>query len=178
MADVTGGTPPTGGDEFKPHEDIAEAYTHFGDGSMFSRANAAALPSSGNWPGRLLMTEDDGAVWRWNGSWKKIAWDTGDQNITYATGWSTDSVQGTYRVVNGMCSLNGRIKATAGAGGDAFTTLPVGARPASERVTLGFNAGNYQTIIIGTSGAVSVFGRGTSAMTDLRLATIPPFPVA
>lgn len=178
MSDVTGGPEFDGDDSSYFWEHLTAIMAHFGDGSMFSRANAAALPSSGNWPGRLLMTEDDGAVWRWNGSWKKIAWDTGAQNITYETGWSTDSVQGTYRVVNGMCSLNGRIKATAGAGGDAFTTLPVGARPASERVTLGFNAGTYQTIIIGTSGAVSVFGRGTSALTDLRLATIPPFPVA
>lgn len=63
MADVTGGTPPTGGSEFKPHEHIAQAYQHFGDASMFSVANAAALPSSGNWPGRTLQTSDTGIIW-------------------------------------------------------------------------------------------------------------------
>ena len=64
MTDVTGGTPPTGGSEFEPHEDIAAVYAHFGAESMFSVANAAALPSSGNWLGRTLMTQDTGDVYR------------------------------------------------------------------------------------------------------------------
>ncbi|QOC24845.1 hypothetical protein IC744_06685 [Microbacterium hominis] len=68
MADVTGGTPPTGASPFRPPEDIAAVYDHFGDGSLFAVANAAALPASGNWPGRTLMVQDLNVLYMWTGS--------------------------------------------------------------------------------------------------------------
>ena len=143
-------------------------------------ANDTARDSWTTTNSALLVAGDrcisNGIDCRWTGA----AWasqDTGEQNIAYASGWATDSVQGTYRVVNGMCSMNGRIKATSGTGADKFTTLPVGVRPASQRTTFGYNSGTYQTVIIDTDGGVSMYGRGTTAISDFRLATIPPWPV-
>lgn len=63
MADVTGGTPPTGSSPFRPPEDFQAAYDHFGGPEMFSVRDAAALPSSGNWPGRTLVARDKGIIY-------------------------------------------------------------------------------------------------------------------
>ena len=73
MADVTGGTPPTGSSPFDVPGDLAEVYDHFGDASMFSVANAVSLPSAGNWPGRTLQAADTGVLYKWNGSWRPVA---------------------------------------------------------------------------------------------------------
>ncbi len=72
MADVTGGTPPTGASPFRPPEDYKAAYDHFGAPEMFSRPTVADLPSSGNWAGRTLTVADKGVVHVWNGSWKPL----------------------------------------------------------------------------------------------------------
>lgn len=63
MADVTGGTPPTGSSPFRPPDDFKDLYDHFGDGDMFSVATASALPGSGNWPGRVLVARDTGVLY-------------------------------------------------------------------------------------------------------------------
>lgn len=63
MADLTGGTPPTGASPFRPPEDYKAVYDHFGGPGMFSVANAAALPASGNWPGRTLVARNTGMIW-------------------------------------------------------------------------------------------------------------------
>ena len=55
MADVTGGTPPTGISLFDVPADIKKVYEHFGDPDMFSRATVGDLPASGNWKGRTLF---------------------------------------------------------------------------------------------------------------------------
>ncbi|QYF98902.1 hypothetical protein [Microbacterium sp. PAMC21962] len=68
MADVTGGTPPTGASPFRPAEDIAEVYAHIGSQEMFSRPNVASLPASGNWPGRTLMVQDLNVLYMYTGS--------------------------------------------------------------------------------------------------------------
>lgn len=68
MADVTGGTPPTGASPFDPVADIAEVYEHYGSQDMFSRPTAADLPASGNWPGRTLMVQDLNVLYMWTGS--------------------------------------------------------------------------------------------------------------
>ena len=68
MADVTGGTPPTGASPFRPPEDYKAVYDHFGDQGMFSVATASSLPASGNWPGRILTAADTGVVYVWRGS--------------------------------------------------------------------------------------------------------------
>lgn len=72
MADVTGGTPPTGASPFRPPEDYKAVYDHFGAPGMFSVATASALPASGNWAGRTLTVADKGVVYVWNGSWKPL----------------------------------------------------------------------------------------------------------
>lgn len=101
MTDVTGGTPPTGGSEFKPHEHIAEAYAHFGDAGMFAVANAAALPSSGNWPGRQLMTEDTGIVYQWDGAdW--VYWGA-------RSGEAAGTASGSLPVASGWIDLGGSV---------------------------------------------------------------------
>lgn len=173
MADVTGGDPPIGSSEFNPPLHFDEVYKHFGDPEMFAVANAAALPASGNWLGRMLMTSDTGFVYRWTGAaWKVVAGDTGNVALTLESGWTGSS---TYRVVNGMASMNGRLDATSGAGA-VVTVVPAVARPASERVTLGIASGLLQTIIIQPSGNVTLFGK-SGAVSDLRLASIPPWAV-
>lgn len=68
MADVTGGDPPIGSSEFNPPLHFDEVYQHFGAPDMFAVANAAALPASGNWPGRTLMTDDTKTLYMWTGS--------------------------------------------------------------------------------------------------------------
>lgn len=72
MADVTDGTPPTGGSPFRPPEDFKAVYDHFGAPEFYSVATVADLPSTKNWAGRQLQTRDTGAVYVWNGGWKPV----------------------------------------------------------------------------------------------------------
>lgn len=75
MSDVTGGTPPTNASTFDAANDIADVYAHFGAQAQYSVANAAALPASGNWVGRHLMTEDTDAWYLCTalpGTWSKV----------------------------------------------------------------------------------------------------------
>lgn len=133
MTDVTGGTPPTGGSEFKPHEHIAETYQHFGDAAMFAVANAAALPSSGNWVGRHLMASDTGFVYAWDGAaWSLRTGDSGWDALTMANGWV--AFGGAYeapesRLLNGIVFVHGTIKNGTTSPATTVTTLPAGRRP-------------------------------------------------
>jgi hypothetical protein len=68
MADVTDAPVPTGSSEFDIPGDLGRLADHFGDGNMFAVANAAALPSTDNWVGRMLTTSDNGNLYRWLGS--------------------------------------------------------------------------------------------------------------
>lgn len=76
-----------------------------------------------------------------------------------------------------LVSLNGRLNTGAGATTNAFV-LPVGFRPAEQRVTSVQTGGNsMQTVIIGTDGVVTFFDMSIPT-TDYRLASIPPWPAA
>ncbi|UOE45465.1 hypothetical protein [Agromyces larvae] len=68
MADVTGAPVPLGTDEFDIPGDLGALADHFGGQDMFSVANAAALPSSDSWPGRILMTRDTNTLYVRNGA--------------------------------------------------------------------------------------------------------------
>lgn len=63
MSDVTGGPEFDGNSGTEIWELLTSIMGHFGGASMFAVANAAALPSSGNWPGRKLQTSDTGIIW-------------------------------------------------------------------------------------------------------------------
>lgn len=73
MADVTGGPEFDGTASSEVWELLTSIMAHFGGSEMFSFANAGALPDSGNWPGRIAMAEDTGAVYRrFGSSWKLL----------------------------------------------------------------------------------------------------------
>ncbi len=74
MADITGGTPPTNASAFAVPADITAVYDHFGGPTFYHVANAAALPSSGNWAGRQCMTDDTDALYAHNGTaWRLVS---------------------------------------------------------------------------------------------------------
>lgn len=98
-----------------------------------SVANAAALPSTGNWYGRVLRTADDHQLFFWNGTgWTQMSngpWLT----PTLASGISVPSgyAPPRYRRVPGAVELQGTISGTSGSGYELFT-LPGGYRPTGE----------------------------------------------
>lgn len=74
MAGRTGYTPITNADPMLGPEQITEVYEHFDPLIGESRASAGALPTSGNWLGRIIMAEDTGALYVCTalpGTWKR-----------------------------------------------------------------------------------------------------------
>lgn len=54
-------------------DQITDVYEHFDALVGESKPTAGDLPPTGNWPGRTIMAEDTGAVYRWVGStWKTV----------------------------------------------------------------------------------------------------------
>lgn len=126
---------------------------------------------------------DTNTEYRHDGTnWVKRFWDTGWQNVTgLASGWSAqtpDILE--YRVKDGLCYMNGRIDSTTGAGNTVFT-LSSGARPSREFVhsvrTTSVTEGPSFVVVIRTTGEVVVL-KGSSAVNDLPLSSVPPFMVA
>lgn len=124
MADVTGGTPPTGASPFRVPEDIAAAYQHFGDESMFSVATTAGLPASGNWPGRMLMTRDTGAVWVYRSSWQMLMmpWTT----YTPTVSGCVATADAAYKIEGEVVTVRYRLSVTSMASNPGIS-LPVNA---------------------------------------------------
>lgn len=76
MADVTGIPVPTNASPFDVPGDIKKVADAVGDQTRYSVANAAALPASGNWLGRILMTQDTKDLYKCTalpGTWEYIA---------------------------------------------------------------------------------------------------------
>ena len=105
MVDVTGAPVPTGGSPFDVPGDLAALAGHFGDDEFFSVATASSLPSSGNWPGRLLMARDTGVLYRCvalPGTWRAItrsrsfSRDMAD-SLLRRTGWVSSLPTGPHR---------------------------------------------------------------------------------
>ncbi|WP_298742278.1 hypothetical protein [uncultured Microbacterium sp.] len=163
MADVTGGTPPTGASEFNPPADIKEVYDHFGDlGRFYSVANVAALPSTGNWVGRRLTVADTGYEYRWvSGGWTITAGDSGWITPTLNAGWTTYAGEvPRYKFLNGVVFLVGRATGTAAAGTTVFS-LPAGFRHTygSDLVFQGHSDNGTALITVGPTGVVHVLSR-------------------
>lgn len=123
----TGYTPPTNASSMLGPSQMADIYAWFDARVDLSVANAAALPSSGNWTGRQAITQDYGLLYWWNGTgWKAVSPSnvrfkgsivtatalTANTNIAYSTivedtavGWNSTSnsytipVAGTYLVL-------------------------------------------------------------------------------
>lgn len=73
MTDVTGAPLPTGASPFNVPGDLKALADHFGDQTYFSVATTASLPTSGNWPGRILHVEDIDVIAEWTGSaWRRF----------------------------------------------------------------------------------------------------------
>lgn len=66
MAGKTGYTPT--GPAMQGRAQIDDVYEHFDPLVGEARANAAALPATGNWPGRAIMLQDTGRMVVWTGS--------------------------------------------------------------------------------------------------------------
>lgn len=74
MADVTDAPVPTGASEFDVPGDLGALADHFGGLDMYSRANAAALPSTDNWEGRQLLARDTRIVYVWTSvGWERLS---------------------------------------------------------------------------------------------------------
>lgn len=180
MADVTGGVPPTNASPFAVPADMADIYDHFGDQTMYSVANAAALPASGNWKGRTLMAEDTGAVYRCTAlpaTWSKGVEDTGWINATLLNSWvafgSGFSTPG-YRRLNGMVYLRGVVKDGVLTQGTSIFTLPAGFRPSATLRFATVSSTAFAIMHVTAAGAVATEIVGSAS--SLSLDSVGPFP--
>lgn len=128
-------------------------------------------------PGDTYQETDAGKLtWRQStaGLWRVFN-TNGPITLTLNSGW-TSSQAATFEVRGGLLILNGRLSATSGAGTTA-ATLPPDYRPLAPRVMTFTDVTTIKDLIIGTDGTITQFGKGSTVTTDMRLATIPPFPV-
>ena len=128
-------------------------------------------------PGDTYQETDAGKLtWRQNtaGLWRVFNTD-GPIALTLNSGW-TSSQAATFEVRGGLLILNGRLSATSGAGTTA-ATLPPDYSPLAPRVMTFTDLTTIKDLIIGTDGTITQFGKGSTVTTDMRLATVPPFPV-
>lgn len=89
MVDVTGAPVPLGSSPFDVPGDLKDLADHFGGPGMFAVANAAALPTTGNWTGRTLWVQSLGQPREWDG-----------------TGWVNPTIMGVYQVTS-FATTNG-----------------------------------------------------------------------
>lgn len=177
MADVTNAPVPTGGSPFDVPSDLAELAGHFGDLDYFSRATASALPSSGNWQGRILMARDTGILYRCislPGTWRAITDVAG--TISPASGFSLQSAsflkRDSEKNVSGLLMVS---RAAALSHNLQVATLPTGFRPPIDltvRDTSYVPSGltGPTDYVISTNGAVTAYSPpGTTTHTHLRL---------
>ena len=159
-------------------QDLADDIHLFANTRSGTSADRAALLPGLIRPGMLFSESDTGKILvaLAGGGWRLVDQDSGDVVLSLTSGWSTTA--STHRVRGGYVSMNGRLSATAGAGA-VIATLPIGARPGAEVVTLAYDAGTnvWHSLVIGVNGSLNLFTK-SAAVTDLRLAAVAPFPVA
>lgn len=141
MVDVTGIPVPTGASPFRVPEDMKAMADRIGAPEMFAVATTGALPTSGNWAGRILTVQDTGAVYVWLGAWRMISrpsifwkvlrdasgafdftnawtlmqWDTGVSDGALG-GFTTKDWRTFTCTVPGVYSVSAQITASGGAG--------------------------------------------------------------
>ena len=138
---------------------------------------AARVGLTGVKPGDTYQETDAGKLtWRQNtaGLWRVFN-TNGPVGLTLASGW-TAITPATFEVRGGVIFFNGRLSATSGAGETMFT-LPSDYAPAAERIEVAYDTTTAKEIIIGTTSAVTLYGKGAATVGDLRTATITPFPI-
>lgn len=118
---------------------------------------------------RVLWEQTSGGSWRVFNSNKEI-------DLVLASGWNSGAQSARFEIKSGLLSFNGRISGSSGAG-PLVATLPVDYRPLRERVVHFFDVGVLKDLIIGADGTIVQFGKGANSVTDMRLATIAPFPI-
>ena len=118
--------------------------------------------------GKLTWRQLPSGVWRVFNTNGPIA-------LTLASGW-TASQAVTFEVRSGLLVLNGRAGASSAAG-VTMATLPVDYRPSAPRVMNFTDVLTLKDLIVGTDGTITQFGKGATVTTDMRLATIAPFPI-
>lgn len=169
MTGRTGYTAYDDSDAYDPAAHITETAEHFDELIGESKPTAGDIPSSGNWLGRLIMTEDTGDLYLCTGlpnTWEPLTPDSGWVTPTLSNGWSAVggwSVQ--YRRRNGQVFFRGRV--TGGSTGVAFT-LPVGYRPLTQALFSGVDGGSATArawIFINSTGGVQ-FVSGQQAQLD------------
>ena len=138
---------------------------------------AARVGLTGVKPGDTYQETDAGKLtWRQNtaGLWRVFN-TNGPVGLTLTSGW-TALTPATFEVRGGVTFFNGRLSATSGAGETMFT-LPSDYAPAAERIEVAYDTTTAKEIIINTTGAVILYGKGAATVGDLRTATIAPFPI-
>lgn len=155
MADVTAAPVPVGSSEFNPPLHFQQLAAHFGAPGMFAVANAAALPSTGNWQGRMLLTTNDGAVYKWwSGAWRLLSYEVEWTALTAASGWTAGTGANGPQVMRSGTDVYYRGSLFGGPANTTATVLPVWARPS--RTTRLWVAHSD-----GTAGSVRIFAAGT-----------------
>lgn len=172
-------TPPA----FDPQTHIDAVCTHFDALVGESKANAAALPATGNWVGRSITTVDTGSLYlcvALPNTWQLVFRDTGWVNPpAFNTGWSNhdagfDPVQ--IRIRGGFLVISGRVDKTAAAGQVIFT-LPAPYRPSRlALITVPHDTGSGG-LWVGADGRVELLGSAGVVVTSLGL-NLPPLPIA
>lgn len=138
---------------------------------------AARVGLTGVKPGDTYQETDAGKLtWRRNtaGLWRVFN-TNGPIALTLNSGW-TASQAATFEVRSGLLVLNGRAGASSAAGA-TMATLPVDYRPSAPRVMNFTDVSTLKDLIVGTDGTITQFGKGATVTTDMRLATIAPFPI-
>lgn len=128
-------------------------------------------------PGDTYQETDAGKLtWRQlaSGAWRVFN-TNGPIALTLASGW-TASQAVTFEVRSGLLVFNGRAGASSAAGA-TMATLPVDYRPSAPRVMNFTDVSTLKDLIVGTDGTITQFGKGATVTTDMRLATIAPFPI-
>lgn len=152
---------------------------HFDDLIGETVANAAALPSSGNWVNRQIMAVDTKVVYACTalpGTWKALSAleDTGWTVVgsgggapAFGTGWTAFTSTGwsgvRYRVKNGVLYISGSAQKGTYAGGlaDPIFTLPAGSRPATRFIMFAYGSAGASYLAIEANGDVTPAVAGT-----------------
>lgn len=142
-------------------------------GPAASRASISGMKSGDTYQesdgDRVLWEQTSGGSWRVFNSNKEI-------DLVLASGWNSGAQSARFEIKSGLLSFNGRISGSSGAG-PLVATLPVDYRPLRERTVDFFDVGVLKDLIIGADGTIVQFNKGANSVTDMRLATIAPFPI-
>lgn len=174
MAGITGYTPTPAA--FDPQVHMDAIYAHFDSKISPSVATAAALPSTGNWPGRTFLVVADGTIRTWiAGAWVIVREDTGWITLPLSNSWVTYGAPyeaPRYRRLNGVVFIDSMLKLGTFTSGTVIATLPAGFRPAKQHMRPVVANNAFGSVEVNASGTITVNVLPGNASLSLELSFI------